>query len=111
MGYSSETNRILMTMYKTGGINKNQFSPSVLHDLFQNDHITNSSDFHDANVYITEKGRAYVEKIRLNDKRYKKEIRRSWTQFWIPVIISLIALFRPEIISFINYLLSLLVKK
>ena len=104
MQYSTKTNRVLMTMYKTGSINKNQIPPYVLHELFQNDHITNSSNFHDNNVYLTDKGKAYVEEIKLNDKRYKKEILRSWIQFWIPVIISLIALFRPEITSFIRYL-------
>ena len=69
MKYSSKTNRILMTMYANGSINKNQLSSSVLRELFQNDHITNSSDFYDANVYITEKGRAYVEEIKSERKR------------------------------------------
>ena len=44
-------------------------------------------------------------------KRYEEEKRRSWIQFWIPVVISLIALFRPEIISFIQYLATLLTNK
>ena len=111
MKYSSETNRILMTMYKTGGINKNQLSPSVLHDLFQNDHITNSTDFHDKNVYLTDAGRAYVEEIRLDDKRYKEEKRRSWIQFWIPVVISIIALigaYRQELVAIIQAIEKLL---
>ena len=44
-------------------------------------------------------------------ERYEEEKRRSWIQFWIPVVISLTALFRPEIISFIKYLATLLTNK
>ena len=101
MSYSSKTKRILMTMYKTGGINRNKLPHSELQRLFQDGYIVNSSDYHDANVYITEEGRAYVEEIRLNNKRYKKEVHRSWIQFWIPVVISIIALigaYRQELV-------------
>ena len=111
MKYSNETNRILMTMYTNGSINKNQIPYSELHSLFQDDYITNSNDYHDNNVYLTDKGRAYIEEIELNDKRYKKEIRRSWIQFWIPVVISIIALigaYRQELVAIIRAIAQLL---
>ena len=107
MKYSIETNRILKSMYKTGSINKNQIPHLELHSLFQDDYITNSNDYHDNNVYLTDKGKAYVEEIRLNNKRYKKEIRRSWIQFWIPLIVSIFALLRPEITLFIEWIIGL----
>ena len=100
MKYSTKTNQILTTMYKTGCVNKNQFSSSDLHSLFQDNYISNSNDFHDNNVYLTNEGRAYVEGIRSDKYR-----------FWVPVVISLIALFRPEIMSFIKYLASLFIEK
>ena len=64
MKYSSETHRILKSMYQTGGISKNQLPPSELKRLFQDDYITNSTDFHDNNVYLTDAGRAYVEEVK-----------------------------------------------
>lgn len=100
MKYSTKTNQILMTMYKTGCVNKNQFSSSDLHSLFQDNYISNSNNFHDNNVYLTDKGKAYVEEIKSDKYR-----------FWIPVVISLIALFRPEIMSFIKYLATLFIEK
>lgn len=111
MSYSAKTKRILKTMYKTGSINKNELPHPELHRLFQDRYISNSSDYHDTNVYITDEGRAYVEEINRDLKRYKEEIRRSWIQFWIPVVISLVALFRPEITSLIKCLATLLVDK
>ena len=111
MTYSDETNRILMIMYTNGSINENQFPPSVRRNLFQDHYIIRSNNYHDTNVYITDKGRAYIEEIKQVSKCYKEEIHRSWIQFWIPVAISLIALFRPEITSLIKLLITLLVKK
>jgi hypothetical protein len=81
MKYSSKTTRILKIMYKTGGISKNQLPPSELKRLFQDNYITNSTDYHDNNVYLTDEGRAYVE-----------EVKSDKCRFWIPVIISIIAL-------------------
>ena len=69
MKYSTKTNQILTTMYKTGCVNNNQFSSSDLHSLFQDNYISNSNDFHDNNVYLTNKGRAYVEEIKSEQKR------------------------------------------
>lgn len=42
-----------------------------------------------------------------SQKRYEEEKRRSWIQFWIPTIISLIALLRPEISKIIEILTNL----
>lgn len=42
-----------------------------------------------------------------SQKRYEEEKRRSWIQFWIPTIISLIALLRPELSSIIKILINL----
>jgi hypothetical protein len=87
-------------MYANGSINRNQIPSSDLHSLFQDNYISNSNNFHDNNVYLTDKGRAYVEEIKSDKYR-----------FWIPVVISLIALFRPEIMSFIKYLATLFIEK
>lgn len=96
MKYSAKTDRILITMYKTGSINKNQIPPSVLCDLFQNNHITNSTDFHDNNIYLTEKGRAYVEELP-PQTLCRKLI--NWVKDHIleliAIIISIIALLKP----------------
>ena len=100
MKYSNKTNRILKTMYKKGSVNRNQISHSVLRELFQDRYIANSNNYHDANIYITDEGRAYVEELK-SDKHH----------FWIPVIISLVALFRPEIISLVKYFVTLLIEK
>lgn len=100
MKYSTKTHSILKTMYKTGSVNRNQLPISELHRLFQDHYITNSTNYHDENVYLTEDGRAYVEEIK-SDKR----------RFWIPVVISIIAFFRPEITSLIKYLLTLILGK
>ncbi len=81
MKYSSKTHRKLKTMYKNGSINRNLITPSDLHRLFQDNFIANSTNYHDENVYLTEEGRAYVEEIK-SDKR----------RFWIPVVISILAL-------------------
>ena len=69
MKYSSETNHILKTMYKTGGISKNQLPSSELKRLFKDNYIANSTDFHDNNVYLTDKGRAYVEEVKSEQRR------------------------------------------
>ena len=96
MKYSTETHRILTTMYKTGSINKNQIPPSVLRDLFQNDHITNSTDFHDKNVYLTETGRSYVEELPPQTLCGKliNWIKENILEL-IAIIISIIALLKP----------------
>ena len=100
MSYSTKTHRKLKTMYKNGSINRNLITPSDLHRLFQDHYITNSTNFHDENVYLTEDGRAYVEEVKLDKRRFR-----------IPVAISIIALFRPEITSLIKYLVSLITEK
>ena len=69
MKYSSETHHILKTMYKTGGLAKTQLPPSELKRLFQDNYITNSNDFHDNNVYLTDAGRAYVEEVKSEQRR------------------------------------------
>ncbi len=96
MKYSSETNRILKSMYKTGSINKNQLSPSVLRSLFQDDYITNSSDYHDNNVYLTDEGKEYVEGLppqTLSGKAINW-IKDNALEL-IAIIISIIALLKP----------------
>ena len=96
MKYSNETNRILMTMYTNGSINKNQIPYSELHSLFQDDYITNSNDFHDNNIYLTSKGRAYVEELP-PQTLFGKVINwiKENTLEIIAIIISIIALLKP----------------
>ena len=96
MSYSSKTNRILKTMYTTNGINRNRFSTSELHRLFQDHYITNSTNYHDENVYLTEEGRAYVEALPPQTLRCKVI---DWIKDTIleltAIIISIIALLKP----------------
>ena len=110
MKYSKETIQILLTMYKTGSVNKNQLPTFVLRELSQDHYITNSTNYHDTNVYLTDTGKAYVEEIKLNDKRYKEKTRRSWIQFWIPLTISVLALFKEELIYLTQLLINALKK-
>ncbi len=100
MSYSTKTHRKLKTMYKNGSINRNLITPSDLHRLFQDNYIINSTNYHDENVYLTEAGRAYIEEVKLDKHR-----------FWIPVAISIIAFFRPEITSIIKYFVTLIAEK
>ncbi len=98
MGYSNKIKHILKTMYKNDSINKNQIPPDTLHNLFQDHYITNSTDFHDKNVYLTTEGKAYVEEIKLETKR----IVHDWINTGIAVsslivaIISLIVSLMPQ---------------
>ena len=69
MKYSTKTYSLLKTMYKGGGVNRNQFPTSELHRLFQDHYITNSTNYHDENVYLTEEGRAHVEEVKLEKRR------------------------------------------
>ncbi len=96
MNKSNQTNKILSTMYKEGKIDKNQISYSQLHSLFDDNYIANSSDYHDNNVYLTDKGRAYVEELP-PQTLFKKLI--GWvednTLEIIAIIISIIALLKP----------------
>lgn len=32
------------------------------------------------------------ENLRRDEERYKKDVRRSWIQFWVPISISIVAL-------------------
>lgn len=96
MKYSSETNRILMTMYKTGGINKTLIPSAELRRLFQDNYITNSTDFHDANVYLTDAGRAYVEELppQTLSAKVTNWIKEHFLEL-IAILISIIALLKP----------------
>ena len=108
MQYSSETNDLLIAMSENNGLNKSLFPIDVIHRLFDDGFVRYSSDHHDNNLCLTDKGKAYVEEIKSNNKRYKEEIRRSWVRFWIPVAISILALTPPH---FVSYFDTLVVKK
>ncbi len=96
MKYSKETIQILLTMYKTGSVNKNQLSPAVLRELFQDHYIVNSNNYHDNTIYLTEEGRAYVEELPPQTLCGKAV---NWikdnTLELIAIIISIIALLKP----------------
>ena len=96
MKYSKETIRILLTMYKTGSVNKNQLSPAILRELFQHGYIVNSSDYHDNSIYLTDAGKAYVEELPPQTLCGKTV---NWikdnTLELIAIIISIIALLKP----------------
>ena len=76
-------------MYNDKPVKKNCFSVKDLHILFADGIIENSSNYHDDNVYLTDKGEAYVEDM-LEDI---KEKRNTKIHAWINsagVILSLI---------------------
>lgn len=96
MKYSSKTYSLLKTMYKSGGINRNLITPSELRRLFQDHYITNSTNFHDENVYLTEAGRAYVEELPPQTLcgKFLDWIKENVLEL-IAIIISIIALLKP----------------
>ena len=100
MKYSNDINELLFSMSKVKGVDRSLFENNTLQQLFSDDIVQNSSDYHDRNVYLTDNGIAYVEQVKEDSARYKEEKRRSWIQFWIPVCISLVSLigaYRQEI--------------
>ena len=96
MSYSTKTHRILKTMYKGGGINRNLFTRSELKRLFQDHYIINSTNYYDENVYLTEDGRAYVEELPPQTLCCKllDWIKENVLEL-IAIIISIIALLKP----------------
>lgn len=96
MKYSAKTHSLLKTMYKNGGINRNQIPPSELKRLFQDHYIINSTNYHDENVYLTGDGKAYVEELPPQTLCGKllDWIKENALEL-IAIVISIIALLKP----------------
>ncbi len=89
MDYSLETNELLISMYQDGYVNKTVFPNYVLHTLFADEIIRNTSDFNDNRVYLTDRGKAYVEKILKDNKEKRSDKLHRWINS-VGVILSLI---------------------
>lgn len=99
MTYSDETKLILITIYTNGSIDKNQLSYSALRNLFNDHYIANSNNYRDNSIYLTDKGKAYVESI--IEKRSEKKFQHIHT--WINTCIAAMSL----IVAIIALILSL----
>lgn len=88
MSYSKHTNKILSAMYNHETVKKSCFSVKKLHLLYADGIIENSSDFHDDNVYLTDKGEAYVEEMLENiEEKRSNKIHR-----WINSVVAVLSL-------------------
>lgn len=89
MSYPNNTNEILLIMYSGKTVKKSCFPVKALHLLYADGIIENSANFHDENVYLTNKGEAYVEKM-IEDTKEKRSAKiHSWINS-AGVILSLI---------------------
>ena len=76
-------------MYNGKTVKKSCFSVKTLRLLYADAIIENSANYHDDNVYLTDKGEAYVEAI-IDDAKEKSSAKiHSWINS-VGVILSLI---------------------
>lgn len=75
MNYSNDTNKKLVSMYKNKTLKKDSFSFEVLRCLYSDGIIRISSSLCD-DVYLSDKGEAYIEDMleNIDEKRSKKYI-------------------------------------
>ncbi len=100
MKYSNKTNELLCTMLNENGIDKSLFPHDALHQLFSDNIIRNSSEFHNNKVYLTDKGKAYVESV----KEEHSEKNFQHVHIWINTGIAAVSL----IASIIALIVSLM---
>lgn len=99
MQYSNETNALLFQMYPNNKLDKSCFSYDTLKRLFSDEYIITSSDFHDNNIHLSDKGKAYVELLAYAHPLTVKERIKKWVRDnlleVIAIIISIAALLKP----------------
>ena len=88
MQYSNETNQLLISLYQGSSVSELQFKRDVRNSLIQEHLISRSPTHTDSSVFLTEAGKAYVESLLASKSEKKTEKFR----FWVPVIISILAL-------------------
>lgn len=88
MKYSKEINNLLFSIEKSGKIDKSHFDIFVLRDLLKDGYIVNSNDYNDKMVYLTDRGRAYLDSI----KDYNSEKLSDRTHRWINTIVAVLSL-------------------
>ena len=88
MQYSNETNQILISMFNGPPIDRDIFDPCVLGRLYDDRYIQKIGGFYSNDVVLTDAGKAYVESLLASQERKRIEKFR----FWVPVIISILAL-------------------
>ena len=89
MSYPNNTIKTLLMMYNGKTVKKSCFSIKTLRLLYADGIIENSTNYHDENVYLTNKGEAYVEKM-IEDTKEKRSAKiHSWINS-AGVILSLI---------------------
>lgn len=59
----------------------------------------------------TDFGKTTAQDYLHSNKSHQKDIHRSWIQFWMPLMVSILALFRPEITIFIEWIMGLFTQK
>ena len=70
------------------------FSADALRNLYNDKYIMNSSDFHNENVFITDKGKAYVEYHRAENFKYYFSVVLNGMLSVIAVAVSIIGLLK-----------------
>lgn len=88
MQYSNETNQLLISLYNGYSVTVEQFENYAFRTLIQEKFIHRSSTYSDPYVYLSDAGKAYVESLLASQERKRIEKFR----FWVPVIISILAL-------------------
>lgn len=107
MPYSNETNKILISMYHGSVVMLDNFDVYTQNNLFKDGYIVRTPQYGDRRVYLSDAGKAYVESLLASKADKKTENFR----FWLPFIISLIALiksFMPEITAISRAIMELL---
>lgn len=97
MSYSNKTNKILLVMYHDKKVKKSCFPIKKLRLLYADSIIENSSNYHDDNVYLTDKGEAYVEDMLENIVEKRNAKIHAWINsagVILSLILSVIALLK-----------------
>ncbi len=79
---------------KNNGIDKNIFSSGALHLLFTDKIICNSSDYHNNRVYLTDKGKAYVEQLKIERRNKRNRRIHDWTNTAIALAALIVAIMK-----------------
>ena len=111
---SNNQKSVLKYLYPTKTINENDFEikfkaypkDKTFSKLFSDKylHRDTSKLYAPAVISLTEKGRAYVEELITERKRYQEEKHRSWIQFWIPLIISNVISLAALVVAILAYI-------
>lgn len=95
MQYSSETYKLLCAMSRQdNGIDRSLFFDDALRNLYEDKYIKNSPNFHCNDVFITDKGKAYVEHRKAENFKYYFSVITNGILSIIAIVVSIIGLLR-----------------